>query len=373
LKLAVVILAAGYSSRMGAFKPLLPVGGQSAVVRAVLTAEQAGVGHVSVVTGHRDAEVAAELRRERPDAHIVFNARHSEGMMTSVLAGALALPADTDAFFLLPVDCCAVRADTLEKIASAARNGDADVTCPVYGGRTGHPPLIRARVMESAGEFRGEGGMRAYLAKFSRACVDVDDSGVAADMDTPGDYAAMLRMLGLPTYPREEDALRLLHARAASPEVAEHCRAVAGVAVRIAREAIAGGANIDTALLRSACLLHDICRGEPNHARAGELLLLSLGFPDAAIAVGAHMELPEGHDAIDETAILYLADKLCRRGGETPLETTLAAALVRYEGRPEAANAARGRIERAMSIERALRERYGVQPRAGGSRGSPRL
>ncbi|MDR2421648.1 MAG: NTP transferase domain-containing protein [Oscillospiraceae bacterium] len=360
MNLAVIILAAGYSSRMSAFKPLLPVGGQSAVSRAASLAARAGVSRVTVVTGFRGRDVEAELRRSGHDVHTVYNARHDEGMMSSVRAGARALPRDVGAFFLLPVDCCAVSPDTLRRIAEAL-TPDADrVILPLFRGGAGHPPLIPVRLLDGMEDFDGEGGMRAYLAKFRRLEIPVDDPGILEDMDTPADYARLLRALGLPTYPDERDALALLESRSAGADVVRHSRAVADLACLLGESANRAGAGLDVGLLRSAGLLHDICRGKPEHDREGLSLLLSLGYPDAAIVAGAHMELPPGHDAIDETALVYLADKLCRRDGIVPLETTRSEAERRFVGDPAAAGAARSRILRAMAISRALKERCGT-------------
>jgi hypothetical protein len=179
-------------------------------------------------------------------------------------------------------------------------------------------------------------------------------------MDMPEGYAALLRILGLPTYPDEGEALALL-ARYGTPEnIVAHCKSVARAAEDIARRCNGAGADIDIGLLRASCLLHDICRREPDHARAGMLLLLSLGYPDAAIAVGRHMDFPIGHGDIDASALLYLADKLCRGAGTVPLEATLRDAARRFSADPAASAAARGRIACAMDIARALEERYGM-------------
>ena len=56
-KLAGIILAAGLSSRMGAFKPLLEIDGVSMVRRVVQLMQVAGAHPVVVVTGHRRREL----------------------------------------------------------------------------------------------------------------------------------------------------------------------------------------------------------------------------------------------------------------------------------------------------------------------------
>src|SRR5947209_18237514 len=64
--IAAVLLAAGRSRRMGAFKPLLPFGGSSVVETCVASLREAGDGEVLVVVGHRAGEVRAAL------AHLPF-------------------------------------------------------------------------------------------------------------------------------------------------------------------------------------------------------------------------------------------------------------------------------------------------------------
>ena len=79
-----VVLAAGYSSRMGDFKPLLPVAGVPALKRCIDTLTAAGA-ETAVVTGFRREELAP-LVREWGACEIV-NPDYGAGMFTSVLAG----------------------------------------------------------------------------------------------------------------------------------------------------------------------------------------------------------------------------------------------------------------------------------------------
>ena len=58
MKVCAVVAAAGLSSRMGAFKPLLPIDGQPAIVHLLQTFLSAGVSQVILVTGYRHAELA---------------------------------------------------------------------------------------------------------------------------------------------------------------------------------------------------------------------------------------------------------------------------------------------------------------------------
>ncbi|HLZ18614.1 MAG TPA: NTP transferase domain-containing protein, partial [Smithellaceae bacterium] len=55
-KIAAVIVAAGFSSRIGSFKPLLPMGSSTIIETAINTFRSIGVGNIVVITGY-NAEV----------------------------------------------------------------------------------------------------------------------------------------------------------------------------------------------------------------------------------------------------------------------------------------------------------------------------
>ena len=88
---AAVILAAGRSSRMGEFKPLLPVPGGSMLTRELDLLACAGVRRTVVVTVHEAARIRSEC--DMPGVHFVHNPDYaSTKMLDSVRLGLKALP-----------------------------------------------------------------------------------------------------------------------------------------------------------------------------------------------------------------------------------------------------------------------------------------
>ena len=71
-KTCCVIMAAGLSSRMGRYKPLLPVSGQPAIVHLVSAMLKGGVGHCIIVTGYR-ADDLKDACRDLTDISFVHN------------------------------------------------------------------------------------------------------------------------------------------------------------------------------------------------------------------------------------------------------------------------------------------------------------
>lgn len=186
-----LIPAAGLSRRMGDFKPLLPLRGETLIERSVGGALSGGAETAVVVTGYRAAEVEDVLRRAF-GARVRFarNAGYAAtDMLRSVQLGAAALP-PCGAFFLLPGDMPAVGEAVYAALLAARAREAAPVIFPALGGRRAHPPLIDARLIPEILAYDGGGGLRGLWARHEEeiVTVPVDDGGVRLDLDTPEDY-----------------------------------------------------------------------------------------------------------------------------------------------------------------------------------------
>ncbi len=358
-----IILAAGLSERMGVLKPLLPIGGESALQRAVSLGRHEKIHSISVVTGHRHEDVEKELLRcNAKNIRHIYNSHFAEGMFTSVKAGIHSLPGDIDGFFLLPVDHCAALPEILEKVIAAFVLSNAQaIIYPTYKSERGHPPLIPYSFAADIKAYDGYDGMRGYLSAYPFEEVDVDDGSILLDMDTPQDYSVLLTHLGLPTYPDEASCERLLKKYEAPDTVIAHTRQVNELALRTADLLGENGVVIDKRLLASACLLHDIARLQPKHDEVGSKLLLTEGFPATAMLVASHMDLPDNYmPKPNELALLYLADKLSRDGSIISIEKTLDDQRLRYADDPIALDHAIRRMAHARMILDMLREQYKI-------------
>lgn len=116
-----IILAGGYSSRMKAFKPLLPVGRSTAIETLITVLRDAGIANIAVVSGHNREKLLPVIKRAGVDE--VYNANYDAGMFSSIRAGlGYAKDAFTrvQGFFLIPVDCPLIGKAVLERLMEAA-------------------------------------------------------------------------------------------------------------------------------------------------------------------------------------------------------------------------------------------------------------
>ena len=120
-KYAAVVPAAGLSSRMGAFKPLLDLGGKPLICRTLDSLRAGGCGKIFIVTGHRADEL--EAAAAAPDVRFVRNPAYaSTGMLESVQKGLFELLREDppDFVILLPGDVPLVNSDTMHALKDAA-------------------------------------------------------------------------------------------------------------------------------------------------------------------------------------------------------------------------------------------------------------
>ncbi len=360
-RLAAIVLAAGRSLRMSAFKPLAEVEGRTLLEWAMGGFFAAGVEDVVVVTGHRGAEVAPVATRA--GAAVVPNHDFDAGMFSSVRAGAEALDPGVARFFLLPADVPLVRPETIGRLArdggsrSAGDEPPPEVVYPAVAGATGHPPLIaaalRAEIL-AAGPAGPAGGLRALLMDHIQrsAIVEVGDPGVLLDADTQEDLVRVRGRAAGEGLPDEARCLQLLAENGVGQDRLAHSNAVAAVAVALAAALDARGQHLCEQLVHAGALLHDVARARPRHADAGADLLERLQYPRVAAVVRRHMELPAGDGAdVDEGQVVYLADKLVRGARVVGLDERFAVRLLRHRDDTSALAAIRRRKAQAEAVQ----------------------
>ena len=186
-----LVLAAGTSSRLGRPKQLLDLGGKPVIRHVVEAALAAPLDDVLVVLGHRAAEIAAALPGDER-VHHVANERFAEGMSTSLAAGLERLQQsdDCEAAVVLLGDQPSVRAEAIEAVVQAFRNGHGPVVQAAYGGVSAHPTLFaRSAWSDLQPALHGDMGAGHFLALHPEVVWPVELGGTAPlDIDTEDDY-----------------------------------------------------------------------------------------------------------------------------------------------------------------------------------------
>ena len=192
MKTGAMILAAGMSSRMGDFKPLLKIGSATAIQRIIATLRKAGAEPLVLVTGNRAAEVEAHVA-ELDVVCVQNEAFATSQMMDSVRIGLRYLDGRCEQTLVTPVDV-PLFAEKAARALIAAGDTGAVAAVPVFNGRKGHPLLLSARLFPLIETFSGEGGIAGaiHTAGYTMDRIEVDDEGILMGMNTQDEYRRLL-------------------------------------------------------------------------------------------------------------------------------------------------------------------------------------
>ena len=191
-RFGVVILAAGLSSRMKDFKPLLPVDGRSAIEGLIETAKAAGLTDITVVTGHGRNQLVEVLARS--GAGEVFNENYESGMFSSIQTGlAKAGQSEKEGYLLMPVDCPLISISVMRAVMDAVienETGSDAFAVALFEGKKGHPLYIPAGRIDEILSYDGQGGLAAITDRYADTMLRVEtgEEGCILDMDTPEGY-----------------------------------------------------------------------------------------------------------------------------------------------------------------------------------------
>jgi molybdenum cofactor cytidylyltransferase len=186
-QIAAILLAAGRSHRMGAFKPLLPFGDRTVIECCINNLGAAGIKDIIVVAGHRADDVRERLNDL--EVSIVVNPEPDSEMGVSIARGIEQLPGNARAAIIALVDHPAVPPSVIKILFDEWRRG-ATLVQPEHDGRGGHPVLIDLAYRDDLLALDPHSGLRALFAAHRAEArrVPVDSPYVARDMDTWEDY-----------------------------------------------------------------------------------------------------------------------------------------------------------------------------------------
>lgn len=185
-----LVPAAGQSSRMGSWKPLLPFG-DSSIVETVVSNALCACRRVLLVAGYRGEELAARFALQ-PMVTVVHNPDWPLGMFSSLQAGIRL--AETPWLFITLGDMPWIRPAVYAALLRCPR--DHDAVFPAHDGRRGHPVLIGPRMKEAVLDADpATGSMRKIAELLDAVEMPWDDDSIHRDVDSPRDLQGAPRDL----------------------------------------------------------------------------------------------------------------------------------------------------------------------------------
>jgi CTP:molybdopterin cytidylyltransferase MocA len=351
LKTAVVLAAAGRSSRMNAFKPLLEICGRSLIDTVLDNFSYAGIRECYVTIGRNAVEMRAHLKSR---AVLTENEDFLNTDMFHSIRLSLKKLDDCDAFFVLPADIAFVRPTTICFLRDALQElpEDVEALVPTLDGTYAHPLLFRRCALKKLLNFQSEGGLRGALETLSYRLIPVEDPGSNMDCDTIQDFETASQYAkktsGISTF----EIQRLWKDMDVPDERIRHMKEVTSTALTISERLIEKGYPIDKYLVQSGGLLHDIAKGKPHHSAYGEDYLTKLGYDAVAKVVGAHMRFLTF--SVSESSVVYVADKLTKKEKHVTLSNRFKLSFEKHSDEPEVLNDVKASFKNSKQLLRLI-------------------
>jgi molybdenum cofactor cytidylyltransferase len=188
-KTAIVILAAGNSSRLGRPKQLLPYQGKTLLTHVVTEALAAALSPVVVLTGAYREEIQDSLQGQR--VALVYNPEWETGMASGIVAGlgkALSIEPYLQSVIVAVCDQPYISAELFRAlIVKYAASGKGLVACS-YSEIVGTPVLFDVRYFKELSVLSGDAGAKQLLRKYPDDVATVPFPGGSIDIDTTEDF-----------------------------------------------------------------------------------------------------------------------------------------------------------------------------------------
>jgi molybdenum cofactor cytidylyltransferase len=191
LDLNIVVLAAGFSARLGQPKALARIHGVSLLRRTVTLAAALHAARIIVVVPPAAARYRVQARHR--NVTLVRNPRRSHGLSSSVRCG-LEHAWYCPAVLLLPVDLADLKLHDLRRLVRRWQAAPGRTYAARMGTRGGAPLILPKRLFPRAVRVAGDTGLRGLLAELPPAQREfIELPSARFDVDTATDLAAARR------------------------------------------------------------------------------------------------------------------------------------------------------------------------------------
>jgi molybdenum cofactor cytidylyltransferase len=204
IPITAIVLAAGASTRMGDFKPLLPLDDGTPMLEAVLTKVVSfPFLEVIAVVGHKEQEIREAIQIQDPRFTWVSNPNYKEGLSSSIKLAIHQHDKQAQGIMVFLGDQPLLKESTIDTILLNVINMLTDqskwIIQPAFDGKPGHPVFISATMVPYLHNISGDQGAKPIFHRADKhIIIPIDDQGVILDIDTKQDYLAVINDLKWP-------------------------------------------------------------------------------------------------------------------------------------------------------------------------------
>jgi molybdenum cofactor cytidylyltransferase len=196
MNLAVLILAAGKSSRMKDIKQLLKVNGKSLLAIAIGTSKKITPMSITCVLGANAEKIQQECTSEH--VHFVINNNYEKGVSSSIVAGLKHLLKEQEQFdgvLIILADQPAIALAYYTEMKALFLNDTSKIIASDYQGKFGVPAIFPASLVPELLRIKGDKGAKEVLENYKERVFCPKIIPNLLDLDTQEDYKKFINSI----------------------------------------------------------------------------------------------------------------------------------------------------------------------------------
>jgi molybdenum cofactor cytidylyltransferase len=190
MNVAILILAAGNSSRMGTPKQLLAVGDTTLLGVAIQNALKSNAQNMFCVLGANAKTIEPTISQYNIET--IINPDYQKGLSSSIIRGVEEL-LNFDAILITLSDQPKVDSEYLNQMISEYKNNPHPIIASLYDGIMGVPALFPKHYYPELLKLEGDKGAKQLLNSRDILIKTMKSSVNLLDIDTPEDYQKFLK------------------------------------------------------------------------------------------------------------------------------------------------------------------------------------
>ena len=194
--IAIIILAAGKSSRMGNIKQLLKINGKTLLENAIETSLQIPNSSVICVLGANAEKIKKETSLK--NINFTINQKNELGLSSSIVCGIKYLQkkeVNFDGILILLADQPAIKLTYYKKMATLFSIQKSKIIASNYVDKFGVPAIFPKIYVQDLLKMKGDKGAKDFLKIHEKNILSPNLNVDLTDIDTPKDYKSYISSL----------------------------------------------------------------------------------------------------------------------------------------------------------------------------------
>jgi len=186
MKIAMIIPAAGLSTRHPPNKLLDRIGGKTVIEKTI----ESYLNHdleILLITGHDNKKLTEVISLSiKKQIKIINNNQYQAGLSESIKKGVVSVQGDYDYFGFSLGDKPFIQGDTIKLLLKELETNNSKILIPTFEGLIGHPTFFPQNYRSELMTITGDSGGRELLSSHNDDITyfPVNDPGIILDMDT---------------------------------------------------------------------------------------------------------------------------------------------------------------------------------------------